>query len=128
MGGPKLHGMSKHQYRFDLRTLQLRDFHHNPVATIPERDRRASARAADGERLEWNQLSLWHGVYGWTLEDGTVAVRYVPAAVAGEYLITVERPVEHEVRAVATGAYLLKTHVADLATLLSGANAVEMRR
>jgi hypothetical protein len=64
--------------------------------------------------LQWNHLSFWHGVYGWTLDDGTVAVRYVPAEHKDEYLITVERPIDDELPVVATGAHLLKTGAVEM--------------
>ena len=121
--------MSKHQYRLDLQTLQLRNFHRELIPTIvPDRDFRATAFTADGARLEWNQISLWHGVYGWTLSDGSVAVRYVPGDSKGEYLITVERPIEDELRVIAAGANLLRTAATDFAAWSAVAGTVEMRR
>jgi hypothetical protein len=139
MVGPKLQGMSKHQYRLDLGTLQLRDFRRELIATIlTDRDggtivQTSSRRFAIGtslsgnERMQWNQLSLWHGVFGWTLDDGSVAVRYVPES-KREYLITVERPIDDELRVIATGAFLLKTTGTDSVAWRADAGAVEMRR
>jgi hypothetical protein len=79
--------------------------------------------------LQWNPLSLWHGVYGWTLIDGTIAVRYVPATSENirEYLITVEKPIENELRVVAMGAFLLKLAGTDFVAWSASAGAGEMR-
>jgi hypothetical protein len=144
--------MSKHQYRLDLRTLQLRDFRQELVATIlpdPEggaliqtpSGRFAMARSlvmshikfsgiyeTENQKLQWRPLSLWHGVYGWTLAEGPVAIRFVPSALeSGQYLITVERPIANEIRLIGLGAYLLKLTGTDFVAwtaIASGVNAV----
>ena len=127
--------MRKHQYRLsqiDSRTSQLRDSHGDLLATIVlDREDRALIQTAGSrftigraavmahtslsgiyeleDKLQWKPISLWHGVYGWTLPDGGVAVRFVPAGKGStHFLITVERPVGDEIRTIAIGAYLLK--------------------
>jgi hypothetical protein len=143
--------MAKHQYRFDLHTLQVRDFRRELVATIlpdPEggaivqtsSGRFAMARSlimshikfsgiyqTENEKLQWRPLSLWHGVYGWTLAEGPVAIRFVPSArESGQYLITVERPIANEIRLIGLGAYLLKLIGTDFVAwtaIASGVNA-----
>ena len=144
--------MSKHQYRLDLRTLQLRDFRRELIATVlpdPEggaivqtsSGRFAMARSlvmshikfsgiyeTENQKLQWRPLSLWHGVYGWTLSEGPVAIRFVPSArESGQYLITVERPIANEIRLIGLGAYLLKLTGTDFVAwtaIASGVNAV----
>ena len=78
------------QYRFDLHTLQIREFRGELIATLRE-----GGGDESGQGLEWKLISLWHGVYGWAYPDGTIAIRYVPAGGDdnSEYLITVERPI-----------------------------------
>jgi hypothetical protein len=127
--------MRKHQYRvsqIDPGTLHIRDSHDELVATIIlDRDEGAIVQTTSGrfsldrdaiashttlsgiyeydDRLQWKPISLWHGVYGWTLRDGAVAVRFVPGSDDNtQYLITVERPVRNELRLIAIGASLLK--------------------
>jgi hypothetical protein len=141
--------MSKHQYRLDLRTLQLRDFRRELVATIlpdPEggaivqtsSGRFAMARSlvmshikfsgvyeTENQKLQWRPLSLWHGVYGWTLAEGPVAIRFVPSArESGQYLITVERPIANEIRLIGLGAYLLKLTGTDFVAWTAIASSV----
>ena|ERR1700736_3401325 len=144
--------MSKPQYRLDLRSLQLRDFRREIIATVlpdPEggaivqtsSGRFAMARSlvmshikfsgiyeTENQKLQWRPLSLWHGVYGWTLSEGPVAIRFVPSArESGQYLITVERPIANEIRLIGLGAYLLKLTGTDFVAwtaIASGVNAV----
>jgi hypothetical protein len=144
--------MSKHQYRLDLRTLQLRDFRRELIATVlpdPEggaivqtsSGRFAMARSlvmshikfsgiyeTENQKLQWRPLSLWHGVYGWTLSEGPVAIRFVPSArESGQYLVTVERPIANEIRLIGLGAYLLKLTGTDFVAwtaIASGVNAI----
>ncbi len=143
--------MSKHQYRLDLRTLQIRDFRRELVATIlPDPEGSAIVQTSNGrfamarslvmshikfsgiyetenQKLQWRPLSLWHGVYGWTLTEGPVAIRFVPSArESGQYLITVERLIANEIRLIGLGAYLLKLTGTDFVAwtaIASGANA-----
>jgi len=103
--------------------MQVRDRRRELVATVPL-DREDAANMQTTSGLQWQPISLWHGVYGWTMQDGTVIVRYVPADNKCEYLITVERPIEDELRVVATGAYLLKTAGTDF---VAWATRIEMR-
>lgn len=147
--------MRKRQYRLCQtgRTLQIRDsqsalaasiaFDGDDHAVIQAGEQRFSIGresvlaqtsssgiyASDDQKLEWKPLSMWHGVYGWTSADGSVAVRFVPLAQEDtrEYLITVERPIEDELRVVATGAYLLKMAGTDFVAWSAAAGAVEMR-
>jgi hypothetical protein len=144
--------MSKQQFHLDLRTLQIRDFRRELVATIlpdPEggavvqtpSGRFAMARSlvmshikrsgiyeTENQVLQWRPLSLWHGTYAWTLAEGPVAIRFVPSArESGQYLITVERPIGNEIRLIGLGAYLLKLAGTDFVAwtaIASGATAV----
>ncbi len=79
------------------------------------------------DKLQWKPLSLWHGVYGWTFRDGSVAVRFVPAASENskQFLITVERPISDEIRVIAIGAYLLTLTGTDFVAWSAVASAVK---
>ncbi len=143
--------MAQHQYRLDLRTLQVRDFRRELVATVlPDPEGGAIVQSSSGrfamarslvmshvkssgiyetenQKLQWRPLSLWHGVYAWTLAEGPVAIRFVPSErESGRYLITVERPIANEIRLIGLGAYLLKLTGPDFVAwtaIASGVNA-----
>jgi len=145
--------MRRHQYRLSLvdpHSFQLRDSLGDVLATITlDRDDRAAIHTTAGrfsvsraavmaktspsgiyeleDKLQWKPLSLWHGVYGWTFRDGSVAVRFVPAASENskQFLITVERPISDEIRVIAIGAYLLTLTGTDFVAWSAVASAVK---